>query len=129
MEGVSVLLLDANDNAVAHTVTDEDGLYEFNGIAFGTYKVYVEELGKLTHPAIITIDGSNLSHNDVDFTVNTTEVNLTGAYAVVNVEDFQIFPNPVRNTANIQLELKESMDLTLTVTNLMGQEFIRLVKL
>ena len=124
MEGVSVLLLDANDNAVTHTVTDEDGAYSFANIAMGTYKVYVEELDKVTYPATVTIDASNLTKDEVHFTVNSNMVTLTGAYAVVNVEDFQVFPNPVYNTANIQLELKESTNLTLTVTNLMGQEFI-----
>ncbi|MFK7947986.1 MAG: PKD domain-containing protein [Saprospiraceae bacterium] len=124
MEGISVLLLDANNNAVTHTVTNADGEYSFENIAMGTYNVHVEEVGKITYPANITVDGANMNHTDVHFTVHDNMVTLTGAYAVSNVEDFQVFPNPVRNTANIQLELTESMNLTMTVTNLMGQEFI-----
>ena len=124
MEGVSVLLLDANNNAVTHTVTGADGSYSFNNITMGTYNVHVEEVGKITFPANIVVDADNSNHTDVHFTVHDNMVTLTATYAVTNVEDFQVFPNPVRNTANVQLELTESMNLTMTVTNLMGQEFM-----
>lgn len=124
MEGVSVLLLDANHNAVTHTTTAADGSYSFSNIAMGTYYVHVEEVGKVTFDAEVTVDADNMNHTNVHFTIHENMVTLTGAYAVTNVEGFQVFPNPVRNTANIQLELTKSMDLTMTVTNLMGQEFI-----
>ncbi len=124
MEGVSVLLLDANNNAVTHTVTDVDGSYSFSNLAMGTYNVHVEEVGKVTFPANILIDANNMNHSGIHFTIHDNMVTLTGTYAVSNVEDLQIFPNPVYNTANIQLALKASMNLTMTVTNLMGQEFI-----
>jgi len=51
-------------------------------------------------------------------------VTTTGVYDVANVESFQVFPNPVSETANVQIRLNESMDATLTVTNLMGQKMI-----
>lgn len=124
MEGVSVLLLDANGNAVTHTVTAADGSYSFSNIAMGTYNVHVEEVGKVTFDANVIVDANNSNHTDVHFTVHENMVTLTGAYAVSNVENFQVFPNPVQNTANIQIELKAAMDLTMTVTNLMGQSFI-----
>lgn len=124
MEGVSVLLLDANNNAVTHTTTAPDGSYSFSNIPMGTYNVHVEEVGKVTFDATVLVDGSNLNHTDVHFTVHENMVTLTGTYAVTNVEDFQVFPNPVSDVANVQLKLNESMELTLTVTNLMGQTFI-----
>ncbi len=118
------MLLDANNNAVTHTVTDVDGSYSFSNLAMGTYNVHVEEVGKVTFPANILIDANNMNHSGIHFTIHDNMVTLTGTYAVSNVEDLQIFPNPVYNTANIQLALKASMNLTMTVTNLMGQEFI-----
>ncbi|MFT6148188.1 MAG: PKD repeat protein [Saprospiraceae bacterium] len=124
MEGVSVLLLDANNNAVTHAVTAADGSYSFSNIAMGTYNVHVEEVGKVTFDATVTIDAANMSHTAVHFTVHENMVTLTGVYEVANVESFQVFPNPVSNTANVQIQLNESMDATLTVTNLMGQTMI-----
>ena len=124
MEGVSVLLLDENNNAVTHTTTAVDGSYSFSNIAMGTYNVHVEEVGKVTFPASVVVDANNMNHTDVHFTVHENMVTLTGAYAVANVEDVQVFPNPVSDFANVQLELKSAMDLTMTVTNLMGQQLI-----
>jgi hypothetical protein len=65
-----------------------------------------------------------MSQTNIHFTVHENMVTLTGTYAVANVEDLQVFPNPVRDIANLQLELKSAMDLTMTVTNLMGQQMI-----
>lgn len=124
MEGVSVLLLDANNNAVTHTTTAADGSYSFSNIAMGVYNVHVEEVGKITYDAEITIDAANLNHTDVHFTVHDNMVTTTGVYDIANVESFQVFPNPVSETANVQIRLNESMDATLTVTNLMGQVMI-----
>ena len=124
MEGVSVLLLDANNNAVTHAVTATDGSYSFSNIAMGTYNVHVEEVGKVTFDATVTIDAANMSHAGVHFTIHENMVTLTGVYDVANVESFQVFPNPVTNIANVQIQLNESMDATLTVTNLMGQTMI-----
>jgi PKD repeat protein len=124
IEGVSVLLLDANGNAVTHTTTDEDGAYSFNGIAMGTYNVHVEEVGKVTFPATVVVDADNKTHTEVHFTVHESMVTLTGVYEVSNIEGLNVFPNPVSDAATVQIELAEAMDLTLTVTNLMGQEVI-----
>ena len=124
IEGASVLLLDANGNAVTHTTTDETGAYSFNGIAMGNYDVHVEEVGKVTFPATIVVDANNMSHTETHFTVHQTMVTLTGVYEVSNIEGLNVFPNPVKDAATIQIELAEAMDFTLTVTNLMGQEVI-----
>ncbi len=124
MEGVSVLLLDANDNAITHTVTAADGSYSFSNIAMGTYNVHVEEVGKVTYDANVVVDANGLNHTNVHFTVHDGMVTLTGTYDVTNVEDFQVYPNPVSNTANVQLQLKDAMDLTLSVSTLMGQEVL-----
>jgi PKD repeat protein len=124
MEGVSVLLLDESNNAVTHTTTAADGSYSFANIAMGSYKVHVEEVGKVIYPATIVLDATNMSQTNIHFTVHENMVTLTGTYAVANVEDLQVFPNPVRDIVNLQLELKSAMNLTLTVTNLMGQQMI-----
>jgi uncharacterized membrane protein len=90
----------------------------------GSYKVHVEEVGKVIYPATVVLDATNMSQTNIHFTVHENMVTLTGTYAVANVEDLQVFPNPVRDIANLQLELKSAMDLTMTVTNLMGQQMI-----
>lgn len=124
IEGASVLLLDANGNAITHTTTDETGAYSFNGIAMGTYNVRVEEVGKVTFPATVVVDADNMSHSEIHFSVHETMVTLTGVYEVSNIEGLNVFPNPVNDAATVQIELAEAMDLTLSVTNLMGQEVI-----
>jgi PKD repeat protein len=125
MAGVSVLLLDANNNPVTHTITATDGSYQFANIAMGDYKVHVEETGKVTFPATLTIDANSLNHSNVHFTIHSSMVTLTGLYEVENVEGFNVFPNPIQDLATVQIDLKENMDLTMTITNLVGQEVVR----
>jgi PKD repeat protein len=125
MPNVSVLLLDYNDNAVTHTVTAADGSYSFDKLDMGHYRVHVEEVGKMTFPANILIDPAGMHHTEVHFTIHSNMVTLTMVNRVMaNIEQLNIFPNPVQDNLNVSLELKESMDLTINVTNLLGQQLI-----
>ena len=78
--GVTVTLLDAASNAVAHALTDDDGAYRFTGLASGTYAVWVSDSGNVLNRRIqtggpggllnrrstVVADGSSAYH-DQDF--------------------------------------------------------------
>jgi PKD repeat protein len=125
MVDMSVLLLDESNGAITHTVTHTDGSYSFSNLGMGAYKVHVEECGKVTFPAEVTIDPNNMNHTNVHFTVHDNMVTLTMVYrAITNIETFNVFPNPVQENLTLELGLKEGMNFNLTVTNLIGQDII-----
>jgi PKD repeat protein len=125
MPDVSVLLLDGNDNPITHTTTAADGSYSFSNLAMGNYKVHVEAIGKISYPANITIDSAAMHHTQVHFSMHSNTVTLTMVKDISsNIEQVNIFPNPADDNLNLSLRLKERMDLTINVTNLLGQRLI-----
>ena len=118
---VNVLLLTENDEPVTHTLTNADGEFEFPNIAWGTYKVVVEILGKDPGEKMVTI-GPDQPNANIDFTVNETFV--TNIEDVLNGASVKVFPNPIEDVVNLQLELKENTSLNVSVINLLGKMLI-----
>ena len=118
---VNVLLLTENDEPVTHTLTDVNGAFQFPDIAWGTYKVVVEILGKDPGVKMVTI-GSDEPSVTIDFSVNETFV--TGIEDILNGASIKVFPNPVEDLVNIQMELKENIDLNINVINLLGNVIV-----
>ena len=115
---VNILLLTENDEPITHTLTNANGEFEFPSIAWGTYKVIVEILGKDPGVKMVTISPETPNVN-IDFSVN--EAYITGLEDVLNGALIKVFPNPVADKVNVQLELKENMDLEVSVINLLGE--------
>ena len=115
------MLLTENDEPVTHTLTDVNGEFQFPDIAWGTYKVVVEILGKNPGEKMVTI-GADVPSVSIDFSVNETFV--TGLEDNLNGASIKVFPNPVEDLVNIQMDLKENIDLDIYVINLLGNVII-----
>ena len=118
---VNVLLLNANDEPVLHTVTDENGEFAFSNLAWGTYQVIVEVLGKEKGEQMITIGEDNPSVM-TNFDVN--ENTITEIEEVLNGASLKIFPNPVTDRMNVQVEIRKNVELNISVINLLGKTMI-----
>ena len=118
---VNVLLLSATDEPIAHTITDANGEFSFPSLAYGTYKLVVEILGKTPGIKMITISADEPTVN-VSFDVN--ETNVTKIEEVLNGASLNVFPNPVTNNMNIQIEIRKNVSLNVTVTNLLGETLV-----
>lgn len=119
---IAVVLMDQDENSLAYTQSNEDGEFEFEGIALGTYKLKVEIPGKPSEIATVSLTDENLT-GSVTFIVKDTEVVLT----VKGSTEFagyvgDIFPNPVADDASIEINLNRPSNLTLKVMNQLGQE-------
>ncbi|MBL0047773.1 MAG: carboxypeptidase regulatory-like domain-containing protein [Bacteroidetes bacterium] len=120
--GISILLLDANNNPVASTVTDASGSYSFPGIAYGTYKIYAEVAGKTTVPSTVTINAANPTVNNVDLEVNSGNILFVrNIDAKQEAAAFGIYPNPTRDFLTVSMELKDASPVTVTIENELGQ--------
>ncbi len=99
---LTALLFDVTNNEfVAMSRTDINGDYSFNGIAVGTYKVFLEELGKTMTAADITITASNANFPNVDFESNSTENHPATPTSTSSIQKeldiYSLKTNPVNN--------------------------------
>lgn len=124
LSNVPVLLLDISNNPVAYTYSDITGYFAFSNIAYGTYNIYVEVTGKYTNPGIVTIDATNPSVTNVQVEVNNTDV--TTSIGNSTSETFSniitIYPNPVSNNVQIEINSNTSTDLNFTIYNSLGEK-------
>lgn len=120
---VEILLLSMNDDPHLYTYTDGNGDYGFSNLAYGTYKVWAEVMGKFTTPAIVIIDANNQTITDIDLVVNTTNVttsvNDNISSFVESVSD--IYPNPVGDEISVEVSFTLDSELKLEVYNQIGQ--------
>lgn len=119
---MTVILMDENENVLTYTQSSDDGLFSFEDLAYGTYKLKVEIPGKQSAIATVDLVESD-PQGDVTFIVKDTEVVLTTG----NLPGFaksvgEIFPNPVNSQANLKISLNKPVLLTITILNQLGQE-------
>lgn len=121
VSGMQVNLFDLNGNAIAYTYTNADGEFGFENLAYGTYQVYVEQLGVQTIPAIVTI-GPDVSEVD-DVQIWASETLITTG---INEFDFEgaisgVYPNPVADNAAINFNLEAEVMVNINVVDLAGR--------
>jgi PKD repeat protein len=118
---ITVMLMDESENTLSFTESGDEGLFSFENLAFGTYKLRVEIPGKPSAIATVTLQESN-PEGDVTFIVKDTEVVLT-AGKIPSFANFvgEIFPNPVAESADLEIDLIGSATLNLRILNQLGQ--------
>ncbi|RLD49590.1 MAG: hypothetical protein DRJ05_20755, partial [Bacteroidetes bacterium] len=121
-DNVNVVLMDEEENALTYLLSNEEGLFEFGDIAYGTYKLKVEMPGVNSEIATVVIDENNQTIN-VEFVVKGSSAYLSISdlnMLTLNVSD--IYPNPVTNLANIDINMAENTNVQIHVFNQVGQE-------
>jgi hypothetical protein len=121
LSGVQVMLFDLSGAAIACTYTDANGSFGFEGLAYGSYQVYVEMLGVQTIPAIVNINENEPSVEDVHILASETIISTA-----INEVDFesaigQVYPNPVVDGALVRFNLETATELNMTVLDLAGR--------
>ena len=122
-DDVIVNLLDNNLSLVATTKTDANGDYSFNNLAYETYKIWVEIAGKVTTPITITLDANNSTSSDNDFieTNGTVTPKATSIENTISNSDINLYPNPVQNTLNIDINITNTGVYTFNIFSITGQ--------
>ncbi len=113
--------MDEDENALTYTASNEDGLFDFSDLGYGTYKLKVEMPGKTSEVAILTIDNDNQSAN-IEFIVKSSSVVLSAKEGFERLASAgEIYPNPVSGDANLELNLTEAVNVTVSIYNQIGQ--------
>jgi len=123
LANVQVMLLDMNNNPVAYAYSNAQGQFQFDGVPYGTYKVWAEVAGLLTTPAIVTISAQEPTIDNIGIIVNETEV-TTGISPTIEAAKLSfgnVFPNPSANEMFIQISSEKNLQLNFNIYDVAGR--------
>lgn len=126
--GLTILLLDANNNPVASTTTDANGNYSFNGLAVAAYSVYPEDAGYNTTPIGVIIPGGQPMVTGLNFTRSESKRTITpGSTGIVNINkaaQYVVYPNPAKDKVTIQWNAATSVKADISITDITGKKVL-----
>lgn len=123
MGNVTVLLLDANMNPIAHTVSAADGSFSFSNIPLGSYQLYIEILNRPASalPITLTTAAPSIAGIEVEIGSGTISFNTS----IVDAFDASlgaVYPNPTAANAALDLTLTYASELTVEIVSMIGQQ-------
>jgi len=123
MQDVEILLLNGDSNPLTYDMTNADGLFDFSALSYGTYIVYTEIVGIETTPVTITLSADNPNAN-INIVVKNGEALLgIGEPQSAFIEDIgAIYPNPANGNVSLQVNMKQSSTVNISIANSYGQQ-------
>lgn len=121
---MELLLFDTYNEPVICCHSNDDGEFDFSQVVMGTYNVHAEVTGKQTYPVQITISQNSLNFDEIQFIINSSSVN--GSVSSIDESVFdagisEVYPNPVQNSAIVDLNLSEQTQMEVKVYSISGQ--------
>ncbi|MCF8227711.1 MAG: PKD domain-containing protein [Bacteroidales bacterium] len=120
---IQIMLANEAGDYAGIIFSDEEGYFEFDALPNGTYTLYAEVMGKSIVPKNFSLSGENQHVDDVVMVIGESNIvfgiNEINSRFVDNISD--IYPNPVSNTLNIDVEMKEASRLEFNIISLTGQ--------
>jgi PKD repeat protein len=116
---VEIMLLDMSNNPLKLDYSDANGMFSFSNLPYGTYKVYAEVGGLNTNPAIITLDNTVPSVNNLSLIMTLTGIS-TGINEKPELSVNNIYPNPASNNLTLELNTLKSGNISLIVSDVLG---------
>ncbi|MEA3444176.1 MAG: T9SS type A sorting domain-containing protein, partial [Bacteroidota bacterium] len=97
---IPILLYDSLQNAIDFRLTNEQGLFAYDNLEYGTYFVKVEKAGLQAAHIEVVLDGNNPTGN-LNFQLNQGQV--IGIYQPVAENKILLYPNPAYDKLNVVL--------------------------
>lgn len=125
--GREIILFDnANNQPVAYTYTDVNGMFSFNNIAYGTYKIYPEIINKLTIPRMVTLSATATSVIDANMIIQHDSVypdNTVPIIAPSKAFDYigNVQPNPTKDKCSVNIALAQNAEINFSLVSVTGQ--------
>ncbi len=119
IEHVTMLLLNADGNAIAFNKLDALGDFQFPQLDFGTYYLRAEIPG-VTSDLVAVVISAEKPTAVIQMTFSGTRI-LGIDTPTSNADAGNIYPNPVVDVAAINLDSKASDEITIVLTTTTGQ--------
>lgn len=120
---IPVVLRTPEPGTAIITYSSTDGSYLFSNLALGTYEIFAEIPGKSITPQPIILDADHQTAEGVDMMILEDQIIFTlgiGESEVFDTTPF-IYPNPVNDLINVNINLKKSSQLKIDITDLTGR--------
>ncbi len=118
--GIPIVL--KTPETVSMTYSSTDGTYNFSNLAYGTYEIFAEIPGKSILPQTIILNEVNPSADGIDMMILESEIVFLG---IAESEIFEtvpyIYPNPVKDVANLMISLKKATVVNVKILNPEGR--------
>ncbi|MCK5855944.1 MAG: PKD domain-containing protein [Bacteroidales bacterium] len=124
LANVDVYLLLNDSNIITKTATNSQGEYEFSNLAFGTYYIHPEIIGKFTQNKMVSIGYENPDEDSASFVVDGKNIVAGISTKPRLLSKVTIFPNPVKNDLYIQSNTDHSIDLEIEIFDIQGRVII-----
>lgn len=126
MDKIMMLLMNSEGRKISFHRVSGVGNFQFPSLAYGTYYLKPEIPGITSDSIKVVISPENPTANIVlTFTGNR----IIGIHDIdMAVYIGPIYPNPVTNDANINLQVRSTTGLTITLKDVAGREFLRVSK-
>lgn len=126
IEGMTILLLDANNMPVAYAVTDANGDYSFSNLPVGAYKVHPEDMNYNTTAAGFNISATHTAHIDINFERSLSQKTIvpvaSGISNINKAATFTAYPNPATDVININWSNLSDDKATINITDISGKK-------
>ncbi|MBS1612427.1 MAG: PKD domain-containing protein [Bacteroidetes bacterium] len=119
LPNIQINLLTDNDVPVAYTYSDGSGMFAFNNIPLGSYKVYAEAISKTPITETVTLTANNPSASNVNVEVNTSNA-VTSVNDIAELKVDAVYPNPVKDVAMVRFTAKQNAEAKVQVTDVRG---------
>ncbi|HOX78980.1 MAG TPA: PKD domain-containing protein [Bacteroidales bacterium] len=124
---IEIVLMDAKGGCLTCTLSDMEGYFLFNDLAYGTYQLFPDVAGVTSTPMYITISEENPALDDISLVIYPGEITFS---INENVSDYvgnamMVYPNPVNDQARLSVEIKKNTTATVVITDIAGRMVYR----
>jgi len=122
-DNIEIVLLSTQGNFLTCRLSDLEGNFDFTDMPYGTYQLFPDVAGITTTPMYVTISEEKPLADELIMVIFPGEITFSIHENVsAFVENTLLFyPNPVKDQARIALEVKESTNLIVNITDLSGR--------
>jgi PKD repeat protein len=119
VDKVTMLLKDADGNTILYSQVDVSGNFNFPQLSYGTYYLYAELAGCNTEPVKVVISETS---PDAEVMLTLSGNSILGTNEKwISLDAGVVFPNPVKEDAQITVSLTNASDLVVELYNMTGQ--------
>jgi hypothetical protein len=121
IEGVAVFLLLNDTSIISKTITNQQGAYEFSNLAFGSYIIHPEVIGKYTVNKIVDLNFDQPTVDTIVFVIDGNKI-VTGINKTTpNANQFGLYPNPFHNFISITSTISINHPVKIQIRDLSGR--------